>query len=463
MRKWTITDRLTENSPKVWIVPQETFVSFSHALWEEAREIPKVSEGSFSTIVSQKYLVIVVNALPVRQLRRQIFYEAARAANKLGFPETGLWLTGLPNAILPSVISGVEHGLYRYQENVATSYVQTVTVVGDAHMQQGLLDLTVIAQAQSWTRDWVNMPPNEKPPELLSTLYQQGAPSTVHFEAFHEKELVEMQAGGILAVGHGSVHPPVLLVGRYQGNGDGPWIALVGKGITFDSGGISLKQPEGMGRLKGDMAGSAAVMATLRVVAQFGWPINVMALTPLAENLPDGRAYRPGDVLTMLDKTRVEVISTDAEGRLVLADAVTMALRQGASHIVDIATLTGSNVVTLGAIRAALITNHEELGRIVAQAGGRMEEPVWEMPNDPEYARLNKSSIADLKNSGGRPAGTISAGLFIGHFSYNTPWAHLDIAGLAFDGKDTGLGATGYGVATLVELCRLWAESNTGK
>lgn len=461
MRQWTIVENMPASIPSVWIVPQESFAEFSQIQWGAAQESPGVPEGSFMTVAYSGIRVIVVQAPPVRQVRQQIFRDAARAAAKMGSDTVGLWVRGWPGASLPSVMTGVEQGFYRYH-SLPPSSVRRVTVVGDETSQPILAKMKAIADAQSLVRDWVNMPPNEKPPEVLASLYREGAPAGIDFRTYHEQDLAEMEAGGILAVGSGSARPPALLLGRYQGAGDDPWLALVGKGITFDSGGISLKKPEGMGRLKGDMAGSAAVMAALRVVAQLGWRVNVMALAPMAENLPDGRAFRPGDVLTMLDKTRVEVISTDAEGRLVLADAVTLALREGAAQVVDMATLTGSNVVALGGVRASLITNHDGLARLVAQAGERMEEPAWIMPNDPEYARFNDSSIADLKNSGGPKAGTISAGLFVGHFARHLPWVHLDIAGLGFDGQD-GSGATGYGVATLVELCELWPESVSGR
>ena len=458
MRTWTIVDHMEGKPPSIWIIPCEAFEVASRTLWDEKTLVPQIPVGSHAAIIQGNDLVILVNTPTSRKLRRQAYYEAARMATKSGRSTLGLWLAGLDSTMLPTLIAGVEHGLYCYQDSAAS--VQTVTVVGDTAMQPTLWLLAHIAVAQSRARDWVNMPPNEKPPERLAELYQNGAPSPLDFRVYHLDELSAMGAGGILAVGSGSTRPPALLIGRYHGNGNGPWLGLVGKGITFDSGGISLKPREGMGRMKGDMAGSAAVMAALRVVAECEYPINVIGLAPLAENLPDGQAYRPGDVLTMLDKTRVEVISTDAEGRLVLADAITMALREGATEIVDIATLTGSNVVTLGAIRAALISNNPQLSATVADAGDQMEEPVWAMPHDPEYAQFNHSTIADLKNSGGRPGGTISAGLFIGHFAGSTPWAHLDIAGLTFDDKDTGLGATGYGVATLVELCRRWSQTH---
>ena len=221
-------------------------------------------------------------------------------------------------------------------------------------------------------------------------------------------------------------------------------------------GGISLKPGEGMGRMKGDMGGAAAVVGAIRAIARQQLPVNVLAVLPLAENLPGGGAYRPGDVLTMMDGTLVEIISTDAEGRLVLADGVSWASNQGAAAIVDIATLTGANVVALGGIRSGLLTNDERLADIVKEAADRASEPTWELPHDEDYIDFIKTSAGDIKNSGGRPAGTITAGLFIRHFARSVPWAHLDIAGLSFagEGGTIGAGATGYGVATLVEICR---------
>ena len=288
---------------------------------------------------------------------------------------------------------------------------------------------------------------------------QVGSPDRITWQTIDQVELKALGAGGILGVGQGSDRPPCMLVGRYEGRPGAPWIGLVGKGITFDSGGISLKPGEGMGRMKGDMGGAAAVVGAIRAIAEIGLAVNVLAVTPLAENLPGGGAYRPGDVLTMMDGTTVEVISTDAEGRLVLGDGVTWALGQGVSAVVDIATLTGANVVALGGIRSGLLCTDGELRRMVVEATAMMAEPTWELPHDEDYLELIKTPIADIKNSGGRPAGTVTAGLFVGHFAKSTPWAHLDIAGMAFEaGTGIGTGATGFGVATLVEICRRFGE-----
>ena len=236
-------------------------------------------------------------------------------------------------------------------------------------------------------------------------------------------------------------------------------LALVGKGITFDSGGLSIKPALGMGNMKADMGGAAAVAAALRTVAELGIAVNVMAVLPLAENLPDGAAFRPGDVVTMLDGTTVEIVSTDAEGRLVLGDALTLARERGAARIVDVATLTGANTVVLGGVKASVVSHHPQFAEAVKAAGERVGEGLWLLPDDDDFMDMNRSGVADLKNSAGRPAGTITAGLFVSHFAHETPHAHIDIAGLAYVEKTgaSGLGATGFGVATLVSLCQWWA------
>ncbi|WP_051351085.1 leucyl aminopeptidase family protein [Sulfobacillus thermosulfidooxidans] len=460
MRTWIVTDNLLEKPP-VWIVPRELWDGAQTFFGPSANSLPVLPQGSPVITCGTQGVIILVDTPPVRQKRYRAYSEAARLAEKQGAPVVGVYIRGLDETILPSVIFGLEQGFYHYQGQQDT--VERVTVVAQPQVMDRIRYLTRIAGAQSWVREWVNTPANEKPPHHLAEEYQKGAPDTISYHLYTQDDLKDLGAGGILAVGSGSTRPPVLLKGYYQGNGDGPWLALVGKGIVFDSGGISLKAREGMGRMKGDMAGSAAVMAALRVVAENQWPVNIAAWAPLAENLPDGAAYRPGDVIKMLDNTRVEIISTDAEGRLVLADAVTMAIRDGASLVVDMATLTGSNVVALGGVRATLIGNDDSLAKVVMESAQDMEEPVWEMPHDQEYALMNHSGIADLKNSGGRAGGTISAGLFIGHFAANVPWAHVDIAGLAYNESESGLGATGYGVALLVELCRRWATKSQEK
>jgi leucyl aminopeptidase len=253
---------------------------------------------------------------------------------------------------------------------------------------------------------------------------------------------------------------------NYRGNNSAEIaIALIGKGITFDSGGISLKPAEGMGDMKGDMAGGAAVLAAMGAIARLKPKINVMAIVAATENLPGGHAFRPADVLTAMNGKTIEVESTDAEGRLTLADALGYANKQGAKRIVDIATLTGGCVTALGDVTTGAFTNNQALVEQVIAAGAESGDKIWQMPMYEEYKEQNKSEVADLKNTGGRKASPITAALFVGEFAGETPWVHLDIAGTSMLDKPRGYygkGATGVPARTLVKLVMALAGEKGG-
>lgn len=451
--EWKFSSDRTAIEADVWIVSAEGYTDVTgHQNVPIQGNDPVLMMGGW-----QRPVVLVPHQSTVRKTRAA-YKEAAKLAQRLEPGQIAVVTDGLTDDQQTAALWGLGQGFYQYRDLTArTTGVSVILATGSNGLR--LERSLAVVESQSLVRDWVNLPSNLKPPRRLAELMMANSPSSIHWTMFDHKMLSDLGAGGILGVGQGSHRPPVMLVGRYEGNPGMPWIALVGKGITFDSGGISLKPGEGMGRMKGDMGGAAAVIGAIRAVAHSELQVNVLAVTPLAENLPGGGAYRPGDVLTLMDGTTVEVISTDAEGRLVLGDGVSWARRQGVSAIVDMATLTGANVVALGGVRSALVTNHEPLGSLVKDASTAAAEPTWELPHDEDYADFNKTTAADIKNSGGRPAGTITAGLFIGHFAKGTPWAHLDIAGLAFDtGNGIGAGATGYGVATLVEVCRQFGE-----
>jgi leucyl aminopeptidase len=262
--------------------------------------------------------------------------------------------------------------------------------------------------------------------------------------------------GGLLAVSQGGPQEPKLIVLRYAG-GSGPKLAFVGKGVTFDTGGISLKPGAGMHEMKMDMSGGAAVLEAVAAIAELGLPLDLLAVVPSTENMPSGSAIKPGDVITQYNGTTVEVNNTDAEGRLILADALAYAVEQGAERIVDLATLTGAVVVALGSTYAAVISNDDALAEEVLRAGAETGELTWRLPLHPEYKELMKGTVADLSNLGKqRKAGTITAGSFLEEFVGETPWAHVDIAGTAWDvGRAyTGKDASGFGVRLLVELAR---------
>jgi leucyl aminopeptidase len=269
--------------------------------------------------------------------------------------------------------------------------------------------------------------------------------------------------GGLEAVARGTAEEPALITLRYGGGSGTAPLGLVGKAVTFDTGGISIKPSAKMEDMKMDMSGGAAVIETIAAIAELGLPIDVVAVVPATENMPSGTATRPGDIVTQLNGKTVEVNNTDAEGRLILADALTYCVREmGAERVVDIATLTGAVVVALGSTYAALIANDDAWAAEVAAAGERSGELAWRLPLHPEYKELTKGKFADLTNSAAkRKAGTIYAGSFLEEFVDGKPWAHLDIAGTAWDtGRDyVGNGATGFGVRLLVSLLRGRAQA----
>jgi leucyl aminopeptidase len=255
-------------------------------------------------------------------------------------------------------------------------------------------------------------------------------------------------------VSQGTEEEPRLIVLRHAG-GSGPTLGLVGKGVTFDTGGISLKPSAAMHEMKMDMSGAAAVLEAVAAIAELGLPIDLVAVIPSTENMPSGSAIKPGDVITQYNGVTVEVNNTDAEGRLILADALAYAVELGADRIVDLATLTGAVLIALGSTHAALISNDDELAAEVEGAGRRTGELVWRLPLHPEYKELTKGTVADLTNaSAKRKAGTIYAGSFLEEFVGDTPWAHVDIAGTAWDvGREyTGSDASGFGVRLLVGI-----------
>ncbi len=267
--------------------------------------------------------------------------------------------------------------------------------------------------------------------------------------------------GGLVAVSQGSAEEPKLITLRYRGGGSGKTLGLVGKGVTFDTGGISLKSAGGMEEMKMDMSGAAAVLETVGAIAELGLEIDLIAVIPSTENMPSGMAIKPGDIITQYNGKTVEINNTDAEGRLILADALAYAIEQGADRVVDIATLTGAVMIALGSTYAAVISNDDELAGEVEQVGRETGELVWRLPLHPEYKALMKGTVADLTNAAAkRKAGTISAAAFLEEFVGETPWAHLDIAGTAWDvGRAyTGTAASGYGVRLLTALARALAD-----
>jgi leucyl aminopeptidase len=322
-----------------------------------------------------------------------------------------------------------------------------------APARRGLADGQGIAAGMALARDLGNLPANVCTPSYLAQRARQMARShkAVRARILDEPELRRLKMGAFLSVTRGSEQPPKLIVIEYRGRkaGDAP-VALVGKGVTFDSGGISLKPGPGMDEMKFDMGGAASVFGAIEALATIGAKLNVVGVIPACENMPSGRATKPGDIVTAMSGKTIEVLNTDAEGRLILCDALTYSRRFKPRAVVDIATLTGACVVALGAHYSGLFASDEGLAQDLDAAGRRADDRAWHMPIAEEYAEQLKSNFADLANIGGREAGAVTAACFLWKFTDGLKWAHLDIAGTAWlSGKQKG--STGRPVPLLVD------------
>jgi len=320
-----------------------------------------------------------------------------------------------------------------------------------------------VCEAVIMTRELVDQPANVATPAFLAEKALEAAGRCgIDCRVLEREEMEREGMAALLAVARGSSQPPRFIILEYRGGGKNarPTV-LVGKGITFDSGGISLKPREGMEKMKNDMAGGAAVLGAVTAAARLRLPVNLVGLVPAAENLPGGRAYKPGDLVRSMSGKTIEIVNTDAEGRMILCDALHYAQRYRPAALIDVATLTGACVVALGGFASGLMGNDQGLVRALKQAGEASGERLWELPVWDEYGELMRSDIADLKNAGGPTAGTISAGWFLKQFAGKAKWAHLDIAGTAWEEKGRPYlpkGATGVGVRLLVEYLRDVAE-----
>jgi len=317
-------------------------------------------------------------------------------------------------------------------------------------------EAAAIAAAVRTVRDLGNGPPNEITPTRLAERAQEVAREAgVKCTVYDKKQIVKMGMGGLLAVNRGAVEEPRFIVLEYTPRKAGKTVCLVGKGITFDSGGISIKPSEKMEEMKFDMCGAAAVIGTIQAAASLEIPHRIIGLIPTTENLPSGSAYKPGDIITMMSGKTVEIVNTDAEGRMILADALFFASRFKPDHLIDYATLTGACVVALGSEATGLFSNDDDLAQKLIESGDKAGERLWRMPEWDEYKELIRSEWADMKNSGGRWGGAISAALFLKEFVNCPSWAHLDIAGTAAMEHETvrePRGATGVGVRATINF-----------
>jgi len=372
-----------------------------------------------------------------------------------------------------AVTEGALLGVYSFRRHITKEAeygeIKELTIVEPDETKLPLLEQAcyegrVLAEATNLARDMVNEPANHMTPSHMAEIAAKLAESyRLELSVLEQEQMQELGMGALLGVSQGSQQPPKLIVLHYKG-GDSTQldVALAGKGVTFDSGGISIKPSEGMGEMKGDMAGGAAVMAAISAIAQLKPKINVAAIIPATENLPSGNALKPGDILTAMNGKTIEIISTDAEGRLILADALSYTKKLDAKHMIDVATLTGACRVALGDVCSGAFGNNQELVDKVIAAGAEAGEPIWQMPMYEEYKEQNRSDVADIKNVGGRYAGAITAAQFLAEFVGDTPWVHLDIAGTSMSDKERAYlvkGATGVPVRTLVNLVLSLAKS----
>jgi leucyl aminopeptidase len=378
----------------------------------------------------------------------------------------GAGIAGLdPEACAQALTEGAALGLYRFDKHKKTDddafAVESMTIVESdsgrlAALQRASERGGIIADAVNFARDLTNEPANVLTPAEFAARAEKLAQETgLGCKIMDRDQVAEMGMNAFLGIARGSAQPPKFIMLTWRGGGDAKPIGYVGKGITFDTGGISIKPNEGMQEMKGDMSGGGAIVATMGALARLKAPVNVTALVPATENMPGGNAVKPTDVLRAMNGKTIEVINTDAEGRVILSDALSYAMQLDLSPVVDVATLTGAISVALGNVAYGVMSNNDALVERIRQASQKAGEKCWQLPMFPEYRELNKSNVADVRNSGGRGAGSISAAFFLREFVDDRPWAHLDIAGVDFYDAERGVnvkGGSGIPVRTLINL-----------
>jgi leucyl aminopeptidase len=402
---------------------------------------------------------------------REVSAESCRYLRKTGARKVGTIAHGTgaggidADKAAQAITEGALLGLYTFRRHLTQESeerdIDQLLIVnrekkGLAALERGCRTGSIMAQATILARDMANEPANfMTPSDMAEIAIQVAGEYGLECYILEQSDMEQLEMGALLGVAKGSRQPPKFIVISYKGGAKKGTIGLVGKGITFDSGGISIKPSEKMGDMKGDMAGGAAVIAAMRAIGELKPRVNVTGIVPATENLPDGSALKPGDVIRASNGKTIEVVNTDAEGRLILADALSYARKQGLSPVIDVATLTGACQIALGDICTGAFGNNQELVERVIRAGEAAGECIWQMPMYDEYKELNKSDVADIKNSGGRYGGAITAAQFLHEFIEDTPWVHLDIAGTSRTDKDRNClvkGETGVAVRTLVNL-----------
>lgn len=402
---------------------------------------------------------------------RRAYGRAALKVEEMKFSSTCIPIPSFPydiDSTIQAIVEGILLSLYRFDRYKSEKEKQALEDVyflvedeSKASSIQHSIDVAEkICRGVYTARDIANMPSNDCYPEKLAEIaLEVGRRAGFKVRIYKIDELVEMKMGGIIAVGSGSIHKPVLIEMEYDGTvgrEDKPYI-IVGKAVTFDSGGISIKPSEKMEEMKYDKSGGAAVIGIMEVAALLKLPIKLIGLVPCVENMPSGTAYRPGDILRFRNGKTAEIISTDAEGRLILADALAYAVEKNPKAVIDLATLTGACIIALGTHASGLFTNNKELAEKMMRSSEKTGEKTWQLPLWRQYKEQIKSDVADLKNVGGRPAGAITAAAFLSEFVKDTSWIHLDIAGTAYTQETSEQksyipkGATGVGVRLIID------------
>ncbi|KPK54920.1 MAG: leucyl aminopeptidase [Gammaproteobacteria bacterium] len=396
---------------------------------------------------------------------RQVVSAAIRQLQKLGAADAVLMLAPAeldPYGRARHAVESAGNVLYRFDElksgkkdpkpKLARIGVHLDSSGGRARAERGIEHGRAIAEGSSVARRLADLPANRCTPSYLASFARKLAADTRRMKAtiLSEAQMKKLGMGALLSVTAGADEPAKLIVLNYRGKPGGRTVALVGKGVTFDSGGVSLKPPPGMDEMKFDMGGAAGVLGTMAAIGRLQPAINVVAIVPACENMPSGRATRPGDVVRSMSGKTVEILNTDAEGRLILCDALTYSRRFKPHVVIDVATLTGACVIALGHHISGLMTENDDLAKALLNAGTKSEDPAWRLPLGEEYDRSLKSNFADFANVGSREGGAIVAGCFLARFTEGLQWAHLDVAGTAWrTGSEKG--ATGRPVPLLVQ------------
>jgi leucyl aminopeptidase len=444
-------------------------------------------QGTDPTLAAKAVLLVGLGKKEEFKLEtlRRAAGKAAKEISRKGFTSFATLLPGTDNPReAQALVEGTLLGLYKFdpykskKEEDAREIDRMILICTDeqrlAEVEGEIRMARIISEAVNFARDLINTPANIlTPSELAHQARQMAETCRLRCQILTEKEISDLKMGALLAVAKGSEEPPRFVILEHDPKqvatdkepGDSlalDTIVLAGKGVTFDSGGISLKPSKGMYQMKTDMSGAAVVLGTLQAIALLDLPLHVVGLIGATENLPSGKATKPGDVVTSLSGTTIEILDTDAEGRLILADVLAYAKRYNPKAVIDLATLTGACAITLGRVAAAMMGNDKSLLDKIRQAGETSGERVWELPLWEDYRELAKSKIADLKNiTEDVGAGTIMGGAFLSYFAEGYPWVHLDIANVARNFEEKPYipeGGTGFGVRLLVEFLRNWKE-----